>query len=44
MRNPFVLNACESAVLTVAKGDELTEIRNDRGLKLKHLSTDMISF
>ncbi|XP_042234779.1 zinc finger BED domain-containing protein 5-like [Homarus americanus] len=38
------VSACESAGLTVAEEDELTETRNDRGLKLKQLSTDMTSF
>ena len=38
------MNACESAVLTVAKEDELTEIRNDRELKLQYLSIDVSSF
>ena len=44
VRDPFVLSACESAVLIVAEEGGLTEIRNHRGLKLKHLSTDMTSF
>jgi hypothetical protein len=38
---PFVLNAFESAKLNVAEKDELTEIRDDRRLKLEHSSTDM---
>jgi hypothetical protein len=42
MREPFVLSAFESAELTVAEEDEVTEI-NDRRLKLKHSSTDMAS-
>jgi hypothetical protein len=44
MRDLFVLNAFESAELTVAEDGELTEIRNDRRLKLKHSSRDMASF
>jgi hypothetical protein len=44
VRDPFVLRAFESAELTVAEEDELTEIRNDRRLKLKCSSTDMASF
>jgi hypothetical protein len=43
VRDPFVINAFESAELNVAE-DELTEIRNNRRLKLKHSSTDMASF
>jgi hypothetical protein len=39
-----VLSAFGSAELTLAEEDELTEIRNDRRLKLKHSSTDMASF
>jgi hypothetical protein len=39
-----VLSAFESAELTVAEEDELTEIDNDRRLKLKHSSTDMALF
>jgi hypothetical protein len=41
MRDPFVLSALE---LTVAEEDELTEIRNDRRLKLKYSSKYMASF
>jgi hypothetical protein len=44
VRDPFVLNAFETAELTVAEEDELTEIRDDRRLKLKHSSIDMDSF
>jgi hypothetical protein len=43
VREPFVISAFESAELTVAE-DELTEIRNNRRLKLKHSSTDTASF
>jgi hypothetical protein len=43
VRDLLVLGAFESADLTVAE-DELMEIRNERGLKLKHSSTDMPSF
>jgi hypothetical protein len=41
VRDPFVLNAFEPAEFTVAKEDELAEIRNNRKLrlKLKHSST-----
>jgi hypothetical protein len=39
-----VLSAFESAELTVAEEDELTEIRGARRLKLKHSSSDMASF
>lgn len=42
--HPFMVIVCESAELIVAEEDELMKIRNDRGLKLKHLSTDMTSF
>jgi hypothetical protein len=35
VRDPFVLSAFELAELTVAE-DELTEIRYERRLKLKH--------
>jgi hypothetical protein len=38
-----LLSAFESAELTTAE-DKLMEIRNDRRLKLKHSSTDMVSF
>jgi hypothetical protein len=41
VRDRFVLNAFESAEFSVAEEDELTEIRNDRRLKLKN-STDMV--
>jgi hypothetical protein len=34
----------ESAELTAAEDDKLTELRNDRQLKIKHSSTDMASF
>jgi hypothetical protein len=44
VRDPFVLRALDSAELTVAEDDVLTEIRNDRRLKVKHSSTDMASF
>jgi hypothetical protein len=44
VRDPFVLSALESAELTVAEEDGLTDIRNDRRLKLKHSPTDMASF
>jgi hypothetical protein len=44
MRDLFVLSVFESAEITAAEEDELTEIRNDRKLKLKHSSTDMASF
>jgi hypothetical protein len=43
VRDLFVLSAFESAELAVAE-DELTEIRNDGKLKLKHSTTDMASF
>jgi hypothetical protein len=39
-----MLSAFESAELTVAEEYELTEIRKDRGRKLKHSSADMASF
>jgi hypothetical protein len=42
VRDLFVLSAFESAELIVAE-DELTEIRNDKRLKMKQ-STDMASF
>ncbi|XP_063785805.1 zinc finger BED domain-containing protein 5-like [Pseudophryne corroboree] len=44
VRDPFVPSAYASAALSVAEEDELAEIRNDRGQKLKHSSTDMASF
>ena len=44
VRDPFTINACGTAKFTVSEEDELTDIRNDRGLKLKHLTTDMTSF
>jgi hypothetical protein len=43
-RDPFALRALDSAELTVAEEDVLTEIRNDRRLRAKHSSTDMASF
>jgi hypothetical protein len=43
VRDPFALSAFESAELTDAE-DELTEVRNNRRLKLKHSSPDMASF
>jgi hypothetical protein len=43
VRDPFVLSAFESAELAVAE-DELTEIRNNRSLKLKLSSTEMVWF
>jgi hypothetical protein len=44
VRDPFVLSAFESAQLTVAEEYEVTEVRKSRRLKLKHSSTDMVSF
>jgi hypothetical protein len=44
LRDPFVFCAFDPAELTVAEEDELTEIRNDRRLKLKYSPTDMASF
>jgi hypothetical protein len=44
VRDLSVLSAFESAELTVADDDDLTEIWNTRRLKLKHSSTDMPSF
>ena len=44
VRDLFTINACRSAKFTVSKEDELTDIRNNRGLKLKHLSMDMTLF
>jgi hypothetical protein len=41
-RDPFVFSVFESAELTVAE-DELTEIRDNRRLKMKDTSTDMAS-
>jgi hypothetical protein len=41
--DPFVLIAFEPAELTVAEED-MTEIRKDRSLKVKHPTTDMASF
>lgn len=44
VRNPFVLNACQLTNLNITEEDELTEIRNDRGLKLKHSTMDTTLF
>jgi hypothetical protein len=44
VKDPFVLSVFESAELIVAEEDELTEIRKDRRLKLKHSTTDVVSF
>jgi hypothetical protein len=42
--DPLVLNAFESAELNVAEENELTKIRDDRKLEVKHSSIDMASF
>jgi hypothetical protein len=44
VRDLFLLNVFKSAELTVAEADELMEIKNDRKLKLKYSSTDMVLF
>jgi hypothetical protein len=36
VRDPFVLNAFESAELTVVEEDDLMGIRNNRRMELKH--------